>query len=66
MSKMSCPECGETVDLNDVTQMDIPNFQMICPNNHRFNPLRAMFDYIEMLKERCDTTRKILGDEKIG
>jgi len=56
--KMSCPECGETVDLMDGRNMDFVRGRIKCPNFHRFDSELIMTRSISEINEMIKINRK--------
>ena len=56
--KMSCPECGETVDLMNGRNIDFIRARIICPNFHRFDSELIMTRSISEINEIIKRNRK--------
>jgi len=56
--KMSCPDCGETVDLLDSRNIDFIRGRIKCPNFHRFDAELMITHSISEINEIIKRNRK--------
>ena len=56
--KMSCPQCGKTVDLMDGRNIDFVHGRIKCPNFHRFDSELMMARSITEINEIIKRNRK--------